>query len=548
MICRSWCALFILWLLWLCLFFPVAIASDSGLTNPAERDFGELRTDMRNTGNFAHRTPAFNDRVLPTPERTMTPERAETIQQVSAFGEATNDPFPVVSHPMPLHAGQPIPFEHSPFDWGAHAPVNPNAFAGNAFAGHVDPHFAAQPHFMMQDITMQDMHTMYLAQQQFAQQQFAQQQLAQHPMHLHQGHAMHQEHMMPFANPFMDPHTAMYIQHGLLQHGHSQHGYIPHGFADPHGMWGHPMGHQAMPDHSTMYQAFLLQEMARQQAEAAQARANNERNHAEAVNTAELPAEPQWSMNNLVPVRITSPLGETLLEGARIINPFTTPPGPDKGVGMPLANRSWLDHPWYFGGFVGCIAGSRELVSGMIEQRAGGTGGFMFGYNFNDYWGLESRVHFASIEIRDTDYARQFFETNFMEQFPGMTVPTLTTRRNQLTILDAAVHYYPLGNAKWRPYFKYGLGVGRQRFVNTFGFEEKSDIVTMPLGVGVRYWWNERLAIQADLLNNVVFASGIAKTQHNVSFTVGLTYAFGSGRQRTPIHYWPATPSMGARW
>jgi hypothetical protein len=92
------------------------------------------------------------------------------------------------------------------------------------------------------------------------------------------------------------------------------------------------------------------------------------------------------------------------------------------------------------------------------------------------------------------------------------------------------------------------LGVGRQRFVNTFGHENKADIVTMPLGVGVRYWWNERLAIQADLLNNVVFASGIAKTQHNVSFTVGLTYAFGSGRQRTPVHYWPATPSMGSRW
>jgi len=508
MTCRSWCALFALWL-----FLPVAIASDSGLSNPAERDFAEFRTDTRNTGNFARRTPAFSDRVLPTPERT------ETIQQVSAFGEATHDPFPVVSHPMPPQAAQ-----HFPFDWGV-VPVDPNAF------GHVDPHFAAQQHF-----TAQDMHNMHLAQQQFAQQQFAQQ-FAQHPQQFHQGH------MMPFVNPFMDPHAAMHVQHGHIQHG----------FVDPHGMWAHQMGHPMMghhnvPDHSAMYQTFLIQEMARQQAEVAQARANNDRNNAEVANGVEPPAESQWSMDNLVPVRITSPLGETLLEGARIVSPFTTPTGPDKGVGMPLANRSWLDHPWYFGGFVGCISGSKELVSGMIEQKVGGTGGFIVGYNFNDYWGLESRLHFASIEIRDTDHARQIFETNFMEQFPGMMVPQLTTRKNELTILDVAVHYYPLGNAKWRPFFKYGLGVGRQRFVNTFGFENKADIVTMPLGVGVRYWWNERLAIQADLLNNVVFASGIAKTQHNISFAVGLTYSFGSGRQRTPIHYWPATPSMGSRW
>ena len=513
MICRSWCALFVFWLS-----LPVALASGSGLSNPAERDFAEFRPEMRDTSNFVRRTPAFNDRVLPTPERT------ETIQQVSAFGEATNDPFPVVSHPMPPHAAA----QHFPFDWGTAAPVDPHSYhlmQNNVIPydlhtlGHVNPHFTAQ-----------DMHNQYLAQQQFAQQQFVQQ-FAQHPMQFHQ------EHMMPFANPFVDPHANIHIQHG---------------FVDPHGMWahqmGHPMGYPAMPDHSAMYQAFLLQELARRQAEEAQTRASNARNQMEETGEAQPQAAPQWTMDNLVPVRITSPLGETMLAGARVISPFTTPTGPDKGVGMPLANRSWLDHPWYFGGFVGGISGSRELVSGMIEQKFGGTGGFTFGYNFNDYWGLESRLHFASIEIRDTEHARQIFETNFLEQFPGTMLPPLTTRKNELTILDAAVHYYPLGNAKWRPYFKYGLGVGRQRFVNTFGHENKADIVTMPLGVGVRYWWNERLAIQADLLNNVVFASGVAKTQHNVSFTVGLTYAFGSGRQRTPVHYWPATPSMGSRW
>jgi len=68
------------------------------------------------------------------------------------------------------------------------------------------------------------------------------------------------------------------------------------------------------------------------------------------------------------------------------------------------------------------------------------------------------------------------------------------------------------------------------------------------LGVGVRYWWNERLALQADLIDNVVFSSGIAKTQNNFAFTIGLTYSFGSGKKKHPVHYWPATPSMGSKW
>jgi len=419
----------------------------------------------------------------------------------------------MVSQPMlPQAAAQ-----HYPFDWGTqplvaqnHAmPYDPNAF------GYVDQYSHVTP----------DIHDWYLAQQ-FIQQQLAQQQLVQQQQFAIHSQQYHQGFMMQPVNPF-NPYGNM----------HAQYGYV-----DPYnGMWGHQMDHQPMPDHTAMYQVFLHHhEMTRRQEEG---RANGERT------TNEPPQDtPQWSLDNLVPVRVTSPLGETMLAGAKVMSPFSTPPGPHKGVGMPLVNKSWLDHPYYFGGFVGYASGSKELVSKMIEQKNGGTGGLIFGYNFNDYWGLESRLHFTSIDIHDTDHAREIFEINFQEQFPGMTVPPLSTRTNTLSVIDASVHYYPLGNAKWRPYFKYGLGVGRQRFTNTFGFENKANVVTMPLGVGVRYWWNERIAIQADLLNNMVFASSIAKTQHNVSFAMGLTYAFGSGRARPPIHYWPATPSMGSKW
>ena len=517
MIRGSWCALLVLWLL----LAPTASANDFGLVNPAEKDFAEIRSEKGNTGNFSRRTPAFNDRALPAPSRT------EPIQQVSTFD---NDPFQMAAQSTPPQ-GSVFPFTWEPAPSIAQndgTPHDPSAF------GYVNPHFAMQEmqnmhlaqQFAQQQLAQQQFAQQQFAQQQFAQQQFAQQQFAEYPQQYQQGY------MVPPANVFMNPYADMYTQYG---------------YVDPYETWQYSAGQQAMvpqevPNHAAMYHAFLLQEMARRQAESTQANDTKESGETKPQ------AESQWTLNNLVPVRVSSPLGETMLAGAKVMSPFSTPPGPHKGVGMPLVNRSWLDHPYYAGGFVGYISGSKELVSQMIEQKSGGTGGFTFGYNFNDYWGLESRLHFASIDIRDTDYARQLFESNYQSQFPGMGVPPLATRTNQLTILDAAVQYYPLGNAKWRPYFKYGLGIGQQKFVNTFGYDNKANIVTMPLGVGVRYWWNERIAIQADLLNNMVFASDIAKTQHNVSFTVGLTYAFGSSRTKHPVHYWPATPSMGTRW
>ena len=501
MIQRSCCALFAL-----CLLLPTGTANDRvvndlGLLNPAERDFTEFQTDTTTPGSFARKDPAFADRTLTTPQKS-TPQKTETIRQVST---TIDDPFPT--------AGQPTaPPANNAFDWGIATQAAPNyapLMQNNNFIPY-DP----QVYAAMQNMVPMGMEQGYFPQ--LAMQQFATQPFAQFPQQYHQGL------MMDGMNPYMNPYANMYVQHGQ------------YGQFEPYNS-----GYQNMQEQQ-LYQMFMLQELARQQAEA------RERENS-LIDESKQQADANWTLNNLVPLRVSSPLGETMLVCARTISPFSTPPGPDKGVGMPLVGRSWLDHPYYFGGFVGVMSGS-ELVSDMIKQKNGGTGGLTFGYNFSDYWGLESRLHFAAIDIRDTAYARELFEEAWRISNPDAPIPPQTTRTNQLTILDAAVHYYPLGNAKWRPYFKYGLGVGQQKFVNTFGYENKSNIITMPMGLGVRYWWNERIAIQMDLHNNVIFASGIAKTQCNFAFTMGLTYSFGNGRRTPPVHYWPATPSMGSKW
>ena len=255
----------------------------------------------------------------------------------------------------------------------------------------------------------------------------------------------------------------------------------------------------------------------------------------------------EWTMQRLMPLKVSSPLGETLLQCAKVISPFNTPTGPDKGCGQPLMMRSWQDRPCYFGGFVGYIHGS-QLVADMIDQRSGANGGLKFGYYFNDYWGVESRLHFASIDIRETDYGRQIYDDWYAATFPEMPYRPLTTRSNHLTTFDVSVQYYPLGNAKWRPFFTYGLGFTRESFIDTFGVNNRVDALSMPIGIGLRYWWNEHLAIQADLVDNIVFSTGQAKTQGNFAFTVGVSYAFGTSKKRRPTAYWPYTPSMGSRW
>ena len=474
-VCRFWCALAILWML-----VPTASADDFGLSNPAEKDFAEFKSDTSSPGTFARKTPTFTDRTMPPPQNT------GVIRQVST-DESAHDPFSA--------AAQLTVPQTPPVDWSTASPMvqdNHLMAQNNLF-----PYIAAQNMYPTGE-------NPYFSQ------------FPQYPQQYQQGY------MMEGMNPYADM-------------------YAPYGYIDPYAMGyqpAYPMEYQNTPDYSSLYQAVLFQEIARQQAEAGE-----RRNREKEADDIKKQADSTWTLNNLVPVRVTSPLGETMFACAKTVSPFVSPTGPDKGVGMPLVGKSWLDHPYYLGGFVGSISGS-ELVSEMIEQKSGGTGGLTFGYNFNDYWGLESRLHFASIDIKDTDQARKIIEDVLG---PGV-IPLWTTRSNELTILDAAVHYYLLGNAKWRPYFKYGLGVGQQNFVDIFGQKQSSDIITMPLGAGVRYWWNERLAIQADLVDNVIFSSGNTKTQNNFAFTVGITYAFGTGKKNPPVHYWPATPSMGTKW
>ena len=105
---------------------------------------------------------------------------------------------------------------------------------------------------------------------------------------------------------------------------------------------------------------------------------------------------------------------------------------------------------------------------------------------------------------------------------------------NELTIFDVSLLYHPLNNTKWQPYIKGGVGFGQHKVAYTYGYwheEFSTSVVTVPIGLGMRYWCNERFAIHADLTNNMAVASDLIsethQTQHNIALTLGITWAFG---------------------
>ncbi|MDR1484504.1 MAG: outer membrane beta-barrel protein [Planctomycetaceae bacterium] len=359
-----------------------------------------------------------------------------------------------------------------------------------------------------------------------------------YPQYSPQHYSQYSPQYYPQYSPQYYPQYSPYFYgtYSPLDYGQS---YNPHNFYTPENFYGNlpdSIHGSAQPQHNSERRDDLFESDASRNLERIARR--------EAAETARLEAE--WSPKP--PRPILYPMLTKIWSCITTISPFNSPTGPDRGVGMPLRNGSWLDRPYYFGGFVGKMNGS-ELVSNMINQDSGANGGLILGYNMNEYWGLEGRLHFASIDIRETANGAAQYAMWYAAQNAGTTVyvPGLTTRSNQLTVLDVSVHYYPLGNSRFRPYFKYGLGFTREAFYDTFGQKRTAETMSMPVGIGLRYWWNKQFAIHADIVDNIIFSHDIVKTQSNWSFTVGLTYSFGNNNKRRPIVHWPYTPSSGSK-
>jgi hypothetical protein len=226
------------------------------------------------------------------------------------------------------------------------------------------------------------------------------------------------------------------------------------------------------------------------------------------------------------------------------LHDWLDPPGRFRGPGQPLLSESWRFRPFSISWFMGGVQGS-TLVNDWISQERGYLGGYRIGWDFHDYWGCELRYAMGFVRVSDSQRAIEAQEAAddaigippddpFRHRFDAPRDSDLTT------ICDVDFLYYPWGDSAWRPYFLAGLGYVRIDFVDRLSQYWQAGMLGLPVGGGIKYRWNQWLALRLELLDNIAVGAYGINTLHEVSFTAGAEIRFGGTR----TSYWPWNPGL----
>jgi hypothetical protein len=180
------------------------------------------------------------------------------------------------------------------------------------------------------------------------------------------------------------------------------------------------------------------------------------------------------------------------------------------GLGQPLIGTSWRNRPLYFGTFVGGIL-MDDLVPNRIYQNDTTFVGARLGYDFDHFWGLEGRWGFARPDLAD-----------------GSGTPFFPASRDNFA--DVSLLYYPLGDARLRPYLLGGLGFTTFRFNNQAGQRISEAPLEVPLGFGVKYFYGPWFTLRFDWVDNLCLGNSRLSGMHNVSLMAGAEFRFGGRR------------------
>jgi hypothetical protein len=195
--------------------------------------------------------------------------------------------------------------------------------------------------------------------------------------------------------------------------------------------------------------------------------------------------------------------------------------GRHRGIGGPLERESWLNRPFQISPFAGAF-----IADGLLKDRVeGSTGyftGFRVGWDFDHFWGLETRIGFSSF---------------------GLDSPIAGVELGQANafLWDSGLMWYPWGDSRWRPYATLGLGFADIRFYDEFARFNHPSIFTMPFGGGVKYRVTEALVFRFDLIEHLALDAGRqSDLMNNLLVTAGVEARLGGGPRRS---YYPWNPS-----
>jgi hypothetical protein len=190
------------------------------------------------------------------------------------------------------------------------------------------------------------------------------------------------------------------------------------------------------------------------------------------------------------------------------------------GFGQPLVGTSWQNRPFHVDFFTGTMVGD-DAIDGVVGQEAGFFIGGRLGYDYDYYWGVESRLGTAWMSLFDRKHPENNIGTG------------------NILVCDMSLLYYPWGDSRWRPFVSVGAGLQQ---LDSYGNDlpiYSGTLLEIPFGAGLKYRFNEWLTWRCDVIDNFAIGTGSLDTMHNVSFTAGLEYRFG-GHRRT---YWPWNPN-----
>lgn len=241
--------------------------------------------------------------------------------------------------------------------------------------------------------------------------------------------------------------------------------------------------------------------------------------------SAPLAAEAGWGMfpEGSMPQEVWPPLVPPWL--ARPWFAYSDPNDPHRhvGLGQPLIGTSWRNRPWFAGAFVGGVL-LDDLVSNQIYQNDTSFVGLRLGYDFDHFFGMEGRWAFARPDL--TTGGGEAIRPASRDYFA-----------------DLSLLYYPLGDARWRPYLSAGLGFQTFRFNTAEGQRISESVLQFPLGAGLKYYYSPWFTLRMDVTDNLSVGNARLSGMHNWSFTAGAEFRFGGTRPsyfpwHTNTSYW----------
>lgn len=189
------------------------------------------------------------------------------------------------------------------------------------------------------------------------------------------------------------------------------------------------------------------------------------------------------------------------------------------GLGAPFVATSWLNRPYYIGAELGTLWVMRSQDD-HVSRDTDIIGGVFLGWDWDHFWGSELRFNWATPELINSE------------------MPD-ADRTDSLFTWSANFLYYPWGDSKFRPYWRWGLGSTRFDFPTDDGTRRDEWLLTMPIGIGMKYPIRRWLTARTEFTDQFSLGSDGLPTQHNLTLTLGLECHFGAH----PKSYWPWNPS-----